>query len=123
MEKVCFPVVFHGLYQTSYCNSRSISRLHSASGTSCTVVPVMNGHPRDQAKVSVSSRKVPVLGQFTMHMVEFIQLYTNQPHVWLEHGCHPSSSVFQPYIWLGYSLNDEIRRNEPHFLGHFIKIQ
>ena len=28
-----------------------------------------------------------------MHMVEFIQLYTNEPHVWLEHGCHPSSSV------------------------------
>ena len=56
---------------------------------------------------------------FTMHMVEFIQLYTNEPHVWLEFRHHPSSSVFQPYIWLGYSLNDEIRRNEPHFLGHF----
>ena len=54
-----------------------------------------------------------------MHMVEFIQLYTNQPYVWLEFRHHPSSSVFQPYVWLGYSRNDEIRRNEPHFLGHF----
>ena len=66
-----------------------------------------------------SSRKVPVLGQFTIHMVEIIQLYTDQPHTWLGFRHHPSSSVFQPYIWLGYSLNDEIRRNEPHFLGHF----
>ena len=39
--------------------------------------------------------------------------------MWLEFRHHPSSSVFQPYVWLGYSLNDEIRRNEPHFLGHF----
>ena len=75
------------------------------------------------AVVGVSSRKVPVLGQFTIHMVEIIQLYTDQPRMWLGFRHHPSSSVFQPYIWLGYSLNDEIRRNEPHFLGHFIKIQ
>ena len=69
--------------------------------------------------IAHSSRKVPVLGQFTIHMVEIIQLYTDQPHTWLGFRHHPSSSVFQPYIWLGYSLNDEIRRNEPHFLGHF----
>ena len=74
-------------------------------------------------RVANSSRKVPVLGQFTIHMVEIIQLYTDQPHTWLGFRHHPSSSVFQPYIWLGYSLNDEIRRNEPHFLGHYIKIQ
>ena len=84
----------------------------------------MNSHDGSFRGVGeTSSRKVPVLGQFTMHMVEFIQLYTNEPHVWLEFRHHPSSSVFQPYVWLGYSLNDEIRRNEPHFLGHFIKIQ
>ena len=47
-----------------------------------------------------SSRKVPVLAHFTIHMVEFIQLYTNQPHTWLGFRHHPSSSVFQPYIWL-----------------------
>ena len=37
----------------------------------------------------VSSRKMRVLGHFTIHMV---QLYTDQPHVWLEHGHHPSSN-------------------------------
>ena len=50
--------------------------------------------------VDDSSRKVPVLAHFTIHMVEFIQLYTNQPHTWLGFRHHPSSSVFQPYIWL-----------------------
>ena len=52
-----------------------------------------------------SSRKVPVLAHFTIHMVEFIQLYTNQPHTWLGFRHHPSSSVFQPYIWLGTISN------------------
>ena len=37
----------------------------------------------------VSSRKRGVLGQFTIHMV---QLYTDQPHVWLEHEHHPTSN-------------------------------
>ena len=37
----------------------------------------------------LSSRKMRVLGHFTIHMV---QLYTDQPHVWLEHGHHPCSS-------------------------------
>ena len=48
----------------------------------------------------ISSRKMRVLAHFTIHMVEFIQLYTNQPHTWLGFRHHPSSSVFQPYIWL-----------------------
>ena len=47
-----------------------------------------------------SSRKVPVLAHFTIHMVEIIQLYTDQPHTWLGFRHHPSSSVFQPYVWL-----------------------
>ena len=47
-----------------------------------------------------SSRKMRVLGQSTTHMVEIIQLNTNQPHTWLGFRHHPSSSVFQPYIWL-----------------------
>ena len=61
MEKVCFPVVFHGLYQTSYCNSRSISRLHSASGTSCTVKaidtvePLFYDHPQNHIGVVVKA--------------------------------------------------------------------
>ena len=48
----------------------------------------------------MSSRKMRVLAHFTIHMVEIIQLYTNQPHTWLGFRHHPSSSVFQPYIWL-----------------------
>ena len=55
-------------------------------------------HPR------VSSRKMRVLGQFTMCMVEFIQLYTNEPCVWLEFRHHPSSSVFQPHVWFRHKL-------------------
>ena len=41
-------------------------------------------------RLIISSRYLPVLGQFTMHMVEFIQLNTNQPHVWLEFRHLPS---------------------------------
>ena len=51
-----------------------------------------------------SSRKVPVLGQFTMHMVEFIQLNTNQPYVWLEFRHLPSFSVSQPRVWFRHKL-------------------
>ena len=47
-----------------------------------------------------SSRKMRVLAHFTIHVVEIIQLYTDQPYMWLEHGHHPSSSVFQPHVWL-----------------------
>ena len=53
----------------------------------------------------VSSRKMRVLAHFTIHMVEFIQLYTDQPHTWLGFRHHPSSSVFQPYVWLGTISN------------------
>ena len=35
---------------------------HTANPHSCTVVPVMNGHPRDQAKVSVYCRWPLVTG-------------------------------------------------------------
>ena len=35
----------------------------------CTVVPVMNGHPRDQAKVSVHCRWPPIRGNFTLKCV------------------------------------------------------
>ena len=52
-----------------------------------------------------SSRKMRVLAHFTIHMVEFIQLYTDQPHTWLGFHHHPSSSVFQPYVWLGTISN------------------
>ena len=51
-------------------------------------------------RTNSSSRKVPVLAHFTIHMVEIIQLYTDQPHTWLGFRHHPSSSVFQPYVWL-----------------------
>ena len=33
--------------------------------------------------IDTSSRKTPVLAHFTIHMVEIIQLYTDQPHTWL----------------------------------------
>ena len=52
----------------------------------------------------VSSRKMRVLGQFTIHMVEFIQLNTNQPHVWLEFRHLPSFSVSQPRVWFRHKL-------------------
>ena len=52
-----------------------------------------------------SSRKMRVLAHFTIHMVEIIQLYTDQPHTWLGFRYHPSSSVFQPYVWLGTISN------------------
>ena len=52
-----------------------------------------------------SSRKMRVLAHFTIHMVEIIQLYTNQPRMWLGFRHHPSSSVFQPYVWLGTISN------------------
>ena len=52
-----------------------------------------------------SSRKMRVLAHFTIHMVEIIQLYTYQPHTWLGFRHHPSSSVFQPYVWLGTISN------------------
>ena len=52
-----------------------------------------------------SSRKMRVLAHFTIHMVECIQLYTDQPHTWLGFRHHPSSSVFQPYVWLGTISN------------------
>ena len=64
----------------------------------------------------ISSRKMRVLGQFTIHMVEFIQLYTDQPHTWLGFRHHPSSSVFQPYIiFYGWAQSQfhGIIRNEP----------
>ena len=54
----------------------------------------------DESCSEWSSRKVPVLAHFTIHMVEIIQLYTDQPHTWLGFRHHPSSSVFQPYVWL-----------------------
>ena len=34
-----------------------------------TVVPVMNGHPRDQAKVSVHCRWPPIRGNLTLKCV------------------------------------------------------
>ena len=96
-----------------------VYRLHTSRFHINLFMYVIRIHASHSPTASLSSRKVPVLGQFTMHMVEIIQLYTDQPHTWLGFRHHPSSSVFQPYVWLGYSLNDEIRRNEPHFLGHF----
>ena len=53
----------------------------------------------------MSSRKMRVLAHFTIHMVEIIQLYTYQPRMWLGFRYHPSSSVFQPYVWLGTISN------------------
>ena len=35
----------------------------------CTVVPVMNGHPRDQAKVFVHGRWPPIRGTLTLKCV------------------------------------------------------
>ena len=61
-----------------------------------------------------SSRKRGVLAHFTIHMVEIIQLYTDQPYMWLKHGHHPSSSVFQPHVWLDTISNSLNLRNEPH---------
>ena len=40
----------------------------------------------------ISSRKVPVLAHFTIHMVEIIQLYTYQPRMWLGFRHHPCSN-------------------------------
>ena len=43
----------------------------------------------EDACMHISSRKRGVLGQFTIHMV---QLYTDQPYMWLEHEHHPTSN-------------------------------
>ena len=47
-----------------------------------------------------SSRKMRVLGHFTIHMVEIIQLYSIIYRSTTYVVGIPSSSVFQPYIWL-----------------------
>ena len=62
-------------------------------------------YANQEAKVRTeygSSRKMRVLGQSTIHMVH---LYTDQPHTWLEHEHHSSSSVFQPHVWLNTFWN------------------
>ena len=59
----------------------------------------------NNSSAPMSSRKMRVLAHFTIHMVEIIQLYTDQPHTWLGFRYHPSSSVFQPYVWLGTISN------------------
>ena len=48
-----------------------------------------NESVKGKDRVHVSSRKRGVLGQFTIHMV---QLYTDQPYMWLEHEHHPCSN-------------------------------
>ena len=60
---------------------------------------------QESSAIGESSRKMRVLAHFTIHMVEIIQLYTDQPHTWLGFRYHPSSSVFQPYVWLGTISN------------------
>ena len=58
-----------------------------------------------------SSRKMRVLAHFTIHMVEIIQLYTDQPHTWLGFRHHPSSN--HTYGWTQSQIHGIIR-NEPH---------
>ena len=57
----------------------------------------------------VSSRKMRVLAHFTIHMVEIIQLYSIIYISTTYVVGIPSSSVFQPYVWLDtISYIDEI---------------
>ena len=45
-----------------------------------------------QNQIDDSSRKMRVLAHFTIHMVEIIQLYTDQPRMWLGFRHHPCSN-------------------------------
>ena len=91
---LCMPL-------TNKVSSSSSSSPSSSSSSSSACGPIM----RD------SSRKMRVLAHFTIHMVEFIQLYTNQPHTWLGFRHHPSSN--HTYGWTQSQIHGIIR-NEPH---------
>ena len=54
--------------------------------------PPTNNRARLRTTTHNSSRKMRVLAHFTIHVVEIIQLYTDQPYMWLEHGHHPCSN-------------------------------
>ena len=48
---------------------KKIMWFHRNGDAANTVVPVMNGHPRDQAKVSVHCRWPPIRGTLTLKCV------------------------------------------------------
>ena len=59
----------HAVLPSSYPGWRGWQLKHTTAAVVSTVVPVMNGHPRDQAKVSVHCRWPLIRGNLTLKCV------------------------------------------------------